>query len=273
MTFTIGGKKGTSHFNMNFTVGASKRNSFGQVGLNMTLNLTDGGLGSVKGQREETRGSFVISPSLTLGGGTTQTEAPLNTFASNFSTSVTNNFYASVTHAQNLVFTKEGYQRVGAYGIKVGDVSLNIYNDTKIFVGDTEDRWFSGGGSVTISNFLGISSNFLTIGNDVFTGQSMNKSGYEILDVNEPTYTNKNGTFHYAGQSTFDPEEKTGYNQSLNMGQTFLRITNSEGIFQISHSGNWDMFSQDLIHDNQENFHRFLSTVPNQFNLSVGKNE
>ncbi len=71
----------------------------------------------------------------------------------------------------------------------------------------------------------------------------------------------KGSVLHYAGQSSAD--------QSLNMAQSFLRLNTANRIFQISHSGSFDMFSQNVIHDAQ-NFHRFLSTTPNQLNFTVG---
>ena len=263
-TFTLGEKSGTSHFNANFSIGISARDSFEQISLNIAGNLTNGGLGSANGQSGKLRGNLVISPSLTLGSGNTQTPAPLITFQSGSLTSVNNSFYLSATHAQNFVFsTSNSFQRVGAYGVKIGDFSLSTYNDTGKFLGDKEDRWWTGGGSVAITNFLGNSANTLIFGNDVFTGNSipdMEKS--HDADKSMPIYSyGKGNVLHYAGQSSAD--------QSLNMAQSFLRLNTANRIFQISHSGSFDMFSQNVIHDAQ-NFHRFLSTTPNQLNFTVG---
>ena len=264
VSFTFGPKPGTSSFNLGFSVGTSLGNKSGQLAINIAGNLTNGGLGSFNGQNGKLRGDLVISPSLTFGVGSNQTPSPLNTFQSGSLTSVNNLFNLSFTHAQNLVFsTSNSFQRVGSYGLKAGDFSLNVYNDTIKLLGDGGDRWWTGGGSIVITNFLGNSAINLRLGNDVFTGNSipdMRKSG--AVDNDMPTYTyGRDKTLHYAGQNSVD--------QSLNTGQTFLRLSSDKGLLQMSHLGKFDMFSQNVIHDYMD-FHRFLSTTPDQFNFTGG---
>lgn len=132
------------------------------------------------------------------------------------------------------------------------------------------DRWWTGGGYGTVN--LGNGNN-LMFGTETFTGNSFSTmSVSKPYDNAMPTYNigSKTG-YHYAGQQYFDSQtgKTTGYNQSLNMGQSFLRINSSSGTFQISNSGQAHMYSQNLIHDYLiGGFHRFLSTTPNQFNFT-----
>jgi len=184
-----------------------------------------------------------------------------------------NPFKTSFTIAQNFSLGSDtDLQRVGAYGFKTGDVSGVVYNDQKWFFGDRFDRWFSGGGNFTIANFMG-TDNALTFGNDVYTGASVNIGEWWKYDENETEYSYglfNEKTLRYAGQSTFDTDI-SDYNQSLNMGETYFQLSNSQGFIGVSHSGKFDMFSQNSIHDAM-NFHRFLSTTENQFNVTGGYN-
>jgi hypothetical protein len=277
LVFTFGGNH-RSHLDARMSAGVSTRFGLGfgsvqsQVGLNLSGNLTTGGLGHSFGKRDGFIGELALSPSLTIGGGYAKTSAPLNTFHSGALTSVFNNFQNSFTHAQNLSFsTKHGYQRVGAYALRAGDFNFHTYNDTRLFLGDKKDRFYSGGGGITIVNFLGNSENSIIITNDVFTGNSYNSGKWKDRDKKEPEYQyggKKEPKFlRYANQSDFDDLWYPGYNQSLNMGQTSIRVNSSFGVFQLGHSGEWDMWSQNGIHDAQD-FHRFLSTVKNQIEFS-----
>jgi len=206
----------------------------------------------------------VVSPSVTFGHGSNLTKAPLNTFHLNSSTSVFNSFALSGTIAQNFVLSSvKNHQRVGAYAIKAGDMSICIYNDNKKLLGDGEDRWWTGGGSLTISNFFGNRNNSIRIGNDVFTGNSipdMVLSAHKDALMPKYSYGN-NKELNYAGQSTHDV--------SLNMGRSYFQYSTNNYKMNLFHSGKFNMFSQDLIHDLMD-FHRFLSLTPNQINLSGG---
>ena len=53
----------------------------------------------------------------------------------------------------------------------MGSVGVNLYND--IFLGDGDDRWHSGGGSVQFA--MGNNYGTRMIGADVFTGQRLGK--------------------------------------------------------------------------------------------------
>ncbi len=62
-----------------------------------------------------------------------------------------------------------------------------------------------------------------------------------------------------------------GFNESLNMGRTFISLTTSQDYLELSHSGQFDMFSQNLIHTDLLNgFHLFDSSAPNSFNVTGG---
>ncbi|MGP8216921.1 MAG: hypothetical protein ACLQQ4_15245, partial [Bacteroidia bacterium] len=225
VTFTFGSKQG-SHLDLGLAIGGSVKDKVAQVGLNFAANCYTGGLGTPAGATSPPQGDLIISPTLTIGGGVpTSTAAPLNTFNSTSLTGVTNNFQNSFTAGRDYVFNVGGAggprnQIEGVLGAKAGDFSFEIYNDTKMMGGGGTDAWWTGGGSVTITNFLGNGHNTLSFGTDVYTGNSYNyATKYDTKPV--PGTTNQK----YAGQSQFDPVSMPGFNESLNMGRTFISLT------------------------------------------------
>jgi RHS repeat-associated protein len=264
LTYSVGASDITSGFNLALAGGFSVRDGLVQSGLNLSLNISNSGLGMFQGQQGPPRMDFVMTPSFTMGLGENLTAAPLLTFQNSAISSVTNSFANSFTFAQNFVFSnKNGYQKSGSLGIKSGDVSLQIYNDTGKLFGDGGDRWWTGGGSLTFSNFLGNGNNRLTIGNDVFTGNSNTRE--DINSVLDPqymtTYEVGNNTAHYAYQDK--------YNQLLNMGNTFIRLNTNSGVFQANFVGNWSMISQNTIHDKMF-YHRFFSNITDELQYQSG---
>ncbi|MDL2303306.1 hypothetical protein LJC28_02810, partial [Dysgonomonas sp. OttesenSCG-928-D17] len=104
-----------------------------------------------------------ISPALTWGSGDYKS-VTLNAFNNNSASGVTNDYKHSLTLGTNLVFNSAGRnQRVGYLGFKSGDVDFNFYNDVIPFLGDRNDRWWTGGGSL---NFRALS-----IATGVFMGE------------------------------------------------------------------------------------------------------
>ncbi|MBN9299999.1 MAG: hypothetical protein J0I41_23560, partial [Filimonas sp.] len=149
---------------------------------------------------------------------------------------------------------------------------LNAYNDRNFFGGDNGDRWWTGGASITIVNLMGNKDNMLRFGNDVFTGNSFPRMASSAkFDEKMPfyTYSTNKPPLNYAGQMFFDQPGRPGFNQSLNMGQTYLSMNMGCDLFLIKHVGKFDMWSQNTIHD-LTGFHRFLSTVPDQFMVTGG---
>jgi RHS repeat-associated protein len=238
-TFTFG-TKGQSNFSVNAGFGGCLRARHTQSSLNLSLNVFNGGLGTTQGTtgQRELQGSLIVSPSLTIGYGNSN-PLPINTFDSSSLSGVNDTFQNSFTVGQNFVLNTEGRnQRVGSYGLRLGNVNLNIANDTGKFLGDGFDRFFSGSGQVNI----GLSGGGLfSFGSDVFTGDFGGLVAGS-LDPDNPE-GGRYGTYF-----------QTKAQQNLNNGQAFFRLKTANGFrFGLNIIGDNGPFeagiTQDLIHD------------------------
>lgn len=172
----------------------------------------------------------------------------LNTFSNNARSGVQNTFKNSFTLGSNFVFNSEGRnQRVGYVGFRAGNVQGNLYNDFLPGLGDRDDRWWTGGGSVQVA----MGGGSLTLGTDVFTGERMGQdfAGNWLLQGGNPA-GGRHGTYR---QST--------YNQLLNNGQTFLRLQNNFQTGWGAVGGSNHMYSQDFIHNRITSNPLFQSTA------------
>jgi len=276
----------SSHLQLNASVGYTQIYGNVNLGINLALNLANGGFGLPHGQRGNgIRGNLIAGGAVTIGGGQTGYFIPVNTLDMGSHSSTYQNYRYSFTTAQNLVFDSKGLnQRIGSTGFRISEVDFHIYNDAFrpmfLLFGDRGDQGLTGGGSLTIHNLFGNRNLDLTIGSEVFTGRSVtDNSPFDF------PFRDRHGRYRlYANQTSFDPAAKPGYNESLNMGRTYLRLNNQWGSFSVSHAGVFDMFSQNLIHDHINvsppiaapdgslitTFHHFRSTTANQWVFSGG---
>ena len=276
----------SSHLQLNASAGYTQIYGNVNLGINLALNLVNGGVGLPHGQRGNgIRGNLIAGGAVTIGGGQTGYFIPVNTLDMATHSSAYQNYRYSFTTAQNFVFDSKGLnQRIASTGFRISEVDFHIYNDAFrpmfLLFGDRGDQGLTGGGSLTIYSLFGNRNLDLTIGTEVFTGRSVtNNSPFDF------PFRDRHGKYKlYANQSSFDPASKPGYNESLNMGRTNLRLNNQWGSFAVSHAGVFDMFSQNLIHDRINvsppiaapdgslinTFHHFRSTTANQWIFSGG---
>ena len=121
IAFGSGGQSNTRiSFGAGFSAKGGTNDASAQTSINFAFTLSDGGLGTTQGSsgQNQFQGSFVISPALTIGGGTGKS-LPTNTFTSSTITGVNNTFNTSFTIGQNFVFDSRGRnQRVGFFGAR-----------------------------------------------------------------------------------------------------------------------------------------------------------
>lgn len=237
-TFTFGTRV-QSNFSLSAGIGGSVRSGNAQGGLNFSLNLYSGGLGTNQGSTGQSglQRDFVVSPSLTFGTGQASPMAT-NTFNSMSLSGVTNSFESSGTLASNFVFNSDGRnQRVGSVGGRFGDFSFNVYNDFFPGLGDGGDHFWTGGGTGNINVGGG---NTLSFGTEVFTGlRGKDNAGNLLTDPANPA-NGRYGTY-----------QQTDAQKNLNNGQTFFRLTTSDGLrLGVNFSGRANSgYSQALIHN------------------------
>ena len=275
----------SSHVQFNASLGYTQVYGDLALGLNLAVNATNGGLGFPHGQRGNgIRANLIAGGAVTLGKDQKTDYVPVNTMNMNTLSTIFQSYKYSFTTAQNLVFDTRGlHQRIASTGFKIGDVDFHLYNDAIspffLLFGDGRDQGITGGGFLTVHNLFGNAEWNLTLGNDVYTGRSISENS-----PNDFPYQDRNGKYRlYANQNPFDQFLHPGYNESLNMGRTYLVINNQWTNFSVSHAGMFDMFSQNIIHDHIKttpitapdgslitSFHHFRSTTANQWIFAGG---
>jgi hypothetical protein len=147
---------------------------------------------------------------------------------------VSNNFENSVTLGTNFVLNSDGRnQRVGYAGFKSGKVDFSFYNDVIPVLGDRDDRWWTGGGSLNIGD--------ISLKADVFTGiRDKSTSYFNLNDKLEWTKAKGN-----PGSGVHGTYIQTPFEKSLNNGQTIWGFRNYGAV----HSGKWHMYPQSIIHN------------------------
>jgi RHS repeat-associated protein len=203
LSISFSGKKPV--FNASVAVGVSVPMGGVTANVNAALNVRSFGLGTTHGSTGSTavKSDVVISPSVTVGGGT-GTALPLNTLNGNTATGVTNTSAGGVTVGSNFVMGDNGNQRVGYVGVKTENTQTNFYNDFIPGLGDGKDRLNTGGGSLQVATNNG---GTVTVGADVYTGEV-------------PAQSRVQGTAP-------DPNVvvQTSDQQALNNGQTYINVT------------------------------------------------
>ena len=232
------------------SVGISNRTGNFMTSASFTANFYNYGLGTNHGSTGSytPQADFVFSPALTVGAGTTSLPMPFKTFNNNSATGLSNNFNGSFSIGTNFVYNTEGKnQRVGYAGFKLGGFGFNFYNDVIPLLGDKNDRFWSGGGSVQMmtANF------YYMMGTDTFTGERQGKDlfGNWLSMSGNPA----NGLFGTYAQ--------TGFNQLLNNGQSISLFSGVYGASMSLIAGKGHLYSQNLIHNYLSKNKLFYSTA------------
>jgi len=178
LNFTLSARSGGIGFRVSAAVGMRMRTPNVQVSQNLAVNLYNFGVGTREGTTgaREPQADLIYSVSATIGGGE-QGRLPLHTHSGLTATGVSNDYAASVTHGQNFVLNSSGRnQRSGSHGIRLADMRLQTYNDVDVLLGDGDDRWWTGGGTLSALTSIGPA----TVGTEVYTGERMSASEYRL---------------------------------------------------------------------------------------------
>ena len=246
LKYTFGGR-----FSLAVGAGMSQRYGGAMLSHNIGLNIYNSGVGTrsgVRGRPDITFRDLNISHAFTCGWGGYKNPAVLNTFHNNAISGVMNPYKDSFTLGTNFVYNSIGRnQLVGYLGVKFDQFDLNFYNDVILLIGDKEDRWWTGGGSVNYRHF--------SIATDVFTGirnpKIRDKEGNLVYpkDTDNPAKGN-HGTY----QQTADQRE-------YNNGQTLFLVRDRYRAAGLVMEGSSHMRFQNLIHD-RDGWLQWMGNVP-----------
>lgn len=283
---------GTAGVGMSYKI--QNRQNFGaQANVNAAVNFYNGGIGSLPNSN---RFHFdnVLSAGVTVGTGKAD---PMSIYPLHLDsgTGLTDRFKYSGTIGTNMIFNNNGRnQHVGFTQLRAWDVSLQFYNDfggfQKIGIADGYDRWWTGGGNLTIGSRKDEFQ--VIVGSDVFTADTNSSFRYGndqddeskafVFDELEENIPRPGGMFdaetykytpNTAGELTQDylNEHRNGtlfnpnaHSFGLNQGRTSFRLNTRYGQFGANYMGQSSMMSQDVIH-RLINFHLIPSTQPNSW--------
>lgn len=276
-------------------VGISQKFNFVTPGVNLGVNFYNGGLGALPNSSNFNIDT-VITGKLTVGGGEGEpmTIRPLHL---NSGSGMEDNYKYSATLGTNFILNNNSRnQHVGFLQVRAFDFSFQTYNDFqgfhKIGISDGYDRWWTGGGNITIGN--NNSDYQLVIASDVFTadtdveprtksvidGKTVasdemkldvfeknipapdNSGFYEKYFLHKPNIAselNQDYLNEYRGGITWNNQM---HDFNLNQGRTSFRLKTPQGEFGLNGLGTGHMWSQNSIH-NVINFHVIPSTNPN----------
>lgn len=303
LSLHFGGNKrahwsGTAGVGMSYKI--QKNDNFGaQLNANAAVNFYNGGLGALS-DSNKLHIDQVYSAGVTLGSGRGQ-EMTINPFHLDSGSGMVDRFKYSGTLGTNFIRNNSGRnQQVGFAQLRAFSGSFTFYNDfdgfRKIGIADGYDRWWTGGGNLTIGSR---NSEFqLIVGSDVFTADTDSqiknfddsnggpKSGYsfdqqwennpkpeglrDILDYSPNTATELNQDYlnQYRKGTIFN---QNAHSFDLNQGRTSFRINTPYGQFGANRMGQSSMISQDLIH-RMINFHLIPSTRENSWEFQYKQN-
>ncbi|MGI9543895.1 MAG: polymorphic toxin type 23 domain-containing protein [Cyclobacteriaceae bacterium] len=239
-----------------------------QWGFNGAINIYYGGLGSMLSTSRNASASnqlnadLILTGTATLGDDSHET-LPLITFNHNNPAMIFNDYKRSLTHAQNVIINFRGRnQRVGTLAFKFGNVYFQTYNDVKYLLGDSDDRFWSGGGSISIYLDDGY---YVTIGTEVFTGSRLQSNP----PTNPTTYQTIPQPLPQRGCPYLDYTQSS-FQQQLNIGKLFFQLNNYNDNFnfEVSRTGWKLMASQNFIHAIIEAPY-FDSRARNQWNIGL----
>jgi hypothetical protein len=212
--------------------------------LNIAVNVYNTGVGTRSGvygkPDDQTYIDFIISPAITVGNPTVKNPAILNTFNNNTASGVMNYRKNSFTFGTNFVKNSIGRnQQVGYIGFKLNKFDFSFYNDFIPLLGDTEDRWWTGGGSLNLGP--------LFVGTDVFT---------EIRDKDSYKFNPEKNKYEWKSDpagNLANGHHGTYYQNSnareFNNGQTIISLRNKNASMGFVMTGSKHMWSQNLIHN------------------------
>ena len=237
-SFAFGGTAKQNSFTVTGSLGVSYGGDNAQGGLNLSVNLYKGGIGTANATVGDKKlyADFILSPSFTHGSGKGES-MPVNTFNAMSSTGVSSTISNSFTFAENFILSTAGRnQMTASWGGRLGNTSFQTYNDMGLMGGDGGDRWWSAGVGFIAKGGKGV---FFVGGWDGFTGEN-------IRDRNDASGFK---TWSKNGQDYF---KMSPGGSNLNNGFTFLRLNSEKGIgFQVSASGKGihdAMYTQNFIH-------------------------
>ncbi|WP_445722650.1 polymorphic toxin type 23 domain-containing protein [Flavobacterium sp.] len=288
-------------------VGVSRKLDFVTPGVNLGVNFYNGGLGSLTNSSSFNIDT-VVTAKLTVGGGEGEpmTIRPLHL---NSGSGMEDSYKYSATLGTNFILNNHNRnQQVGFLQVRAFDFSFQTYNDfqgfKKIGISDGFDRWWTGGGNITIGN--NNSDYQLVIASDVFTADTdveprskqiidgevvaSDEMKLDVFDKNIPASKDSNFYEKYflhkpniaseLNQDYLD-EHRNGitwnsqmHDFDLNQGRTSFRLKTPEGEFGVNGLGKSHMWSQNSIH-NIINFHVIPSNTPNywEFQITPLKNQ
>lgn len=255
-------------------VGVSRQFNAIQPGVNLAVNFYNGGIGA-RENSNMMHFDTVLTAKVTAGrgNGNPMTVYPLHLDSG---TGLVDNYKYSATLGANLILNNsDRNQRVGFLQLRAGDFSFQTYNDfggfKKIGIADGYDRWWTGGGNVTIG--ARNSEYQLIIASDVFTADTdsdnevdranahrsleefnnqNNGSGFEKLKNKLSNYTPSTAsevdqTFLNASRDgvQWTPDR---HSFNLNQGRTSFRLKTPQGQFGLNSMGKSNMYSQNIIH-------------------------
>jgi hypothetical protein len=285
LSWHFGGNK--SYTSGTAGVGVSRRFNAIEPGVNLAVNFYNGGLGSLS-SNNNFNVDTVLSAKLTVGGGNGN-PMDIRPLHLNSGTGLVDNYKYSATIGSSLIINNNNRnQQVGFFQLKVMNSSFQTYNDfqgfKKIGLSDGYDRWWTGGGNITIG--ANNSSHQFMIASDVFTadtdveprsrnvidGKVVNSDEMMLDQFDKNVIAPKDQSFYeryfthkpnIASELTQDylnkyrnqvPWNSQMHDFDLNQGRTSFRLKTPQGNFGINGLGGSHMYSQNAIH-NKINFH------------------
>lgn len=256
-----------------------KSNFSKKAGMNLSLNIGvryyEGGLGST-GLGGDRQVDLIVTPALAVGfkqfkiDGKPGMAIEQNIFNSYSTFAVDNELKLSLAGGMNFIINSEGrHQFTGGFMGRIWFVTAMTYND---LFGDTDDRWWTGGGNIGIH--FGLSKNkwvafpgSVYLGTEVFTGERITKIDDHSIPSRDRYFVFPFEGFLYYTQSLRDAELTNG------IGRLYLRSNGFGG--RVYYTGGMGkgfsnpMWMQNKIHDAWEiPLPRFLSIAPLFFHMS-----
>jgi Bacterial toxin 23 len=269
-------------------IGFSKKYGFMEPGVNLAVNFYNGGIGA-RSESSVMHFDTVLTAKLTAGSGSGNPMSikPLHVDSGS---GLTDNYKHSATLGTNFIFNNSGRnQQVGFLQLRSGDFSFQTYNDFDGFkkLSDGYDRWWTGGGNVTIGSnkskyqFI-IASDVFTADTDSNNATDSKQSEISLAEFNTK-YPNNNLSKFGKKLTEYTPSTASELEQeylntnrdgikwspdqhsfNLNQGRTSFRMNTQQGKFGINSIGQGNMYSQNIIH-RIINFHLIPSERENQF--------
>lgn len=227
-------------FRTNANISVSSDLGAAQLALAVGGSVYNGGLGTASASTGNTslQGDLTLSAAVSLQGGEGGV-LPIHPLSGSTPSGLVDDSQNSATLATTGVFNSSGRnQRVGTLRGQFGGVAVSTHNDLFPEVGDGDDRFNTGGGSVALNQGSGT----VTVGNDVSTRDAPTKR---------------------AGNTINGYWDQTPSQQSLNNGRTYVRTLGVGPATTSQRTGAANLATQDFIHLNISNSPLFDSGAVN----------